>query len=613
MTALSPSPNLLDDPELLRVSTTPRGRLFQSLNRASAFAPLIMVCCVLPAVQLLAKPTLDEVASLWGLRALAVANASSPYEFLEPGVNEPGQPLIFQPPLSPWLNGIVIRILGPSHPLSTSLVSLIATGITIWLTTRMAWRIGGANTALVSALLTCCHPQTLELAISPSNGSLGVCLMLASIFGFQRHLEGKWVHVSPSLFISGIVWGLSLLAIGPVAFTIPLLFALHALNQRSGNQPEFANPSFRDQLLQSRLVLRSTMFLVATGFLVGGWWGIIMVSSHGMDGFRSWWTSLPVECLAPGNSEWQCDLRPLIQPTWHDWLQQQSLVIAWLIVGLERSWHLFRRPGSELVRRRYQLLLFWWTVVFVGLSLAEFVGQTSIANTEIWTFALLSPTVLLASLGIGTLIERDVTRRGELFLIILLVSLTFARISMSLLVGLAGGALSATFLVCGPMLMPSAGRTEHGWSEEGWRRLLQITVYGALIACLSVGLGFRSIVSEDEHRLADLRDRLKSFPEVRRISLIATRDPVPVTLRHLLRCRWPKAKLVTSEGWDVGLTAAMNEESESPTSKFLILEWTRRDVRFSADTGQSWRIKAVGDPMRFHGRRLSMILIEPRL
>jgi|GEM_PF-2282685 hypothetical protein len=632
MTSLTPTPLLLDDSELLRAATAPRARLFPVLNRASAFAPLILVCCVLPGFQLLARPTLNEEGSLWGLRALAVANVTTIAEILEPGINEPSQPLIFQPPLSAWLNGFVIRVLGTSHPLSMSLVSLVATAVAIWLTTRLAWRIGGAHTALVSALLMCCHPQTLEMAITPGNGSIGLCLMLASVFGFQRHLEGRWARVSPSLVTSGFVWGLLVLAVGPVALMIPLLFMLHALNQRSGNQPEFAKPSLRDQLLLSRPVLRSTLFFVALGLVVSAWWGFVI----GFHGFESWWTNLPVDCLAERSTGWHNDLRPFLQPTWREWFEQQSLILAWMIVGFERSWHVFRRPGSELIRRRYQLLLLWWLVAFVGRNLAEFLGMITVTNTMVWNLALLGPTILLAALGIGTLIERAVSRRGEFFLVVLLVSLSVARLSMSWLIGresgrssngdeiiasqmslswlfgLAGGACAATVLIFGPRLIPSTGRTEHGWSQAAWRQLLQITVYVSLIACLSFGLVLRTSANDDEHRLSNLRDRFKSLPEVRRISLIATRDPIPMTLIYLLRSRWPDAELVTSEGWDAGLTEAMNQESKSPQSRFLILEWTYRDLRFSANSGLEWRTKPAGEPMRFHGRRLSIVLIEPQ-
>jgi hypothetical protein len=602
------SPILLNDAELIQAVVAPRVRLFPVLNRASAFAPLIIVCCVLPGLQLLAKPTLNEEGSLWGLRALAVANATTLAEILEPGLNEAGQPFLFQPPLAAWLNGAVMKLLGLTSVFSSSLASLVASAAAVWLTTRLAWRIGGAHTALISAFLMCCNPLTLEVAITPTNGAVSLCLMLASIFGFQRHLEGKCVRVSPSLIVSGVVWGLLVLAIGPVSLLFPVVFCLYAFNQQLGNHPEVANPACRNQVLQSRSVLRSTLFLLGLGLLISLWWGFVI----GRSGFQSWWTNLPVDCLAEGSRGWKSDPRPLLQPTWQDWLEQQSLILPWLIVGLERSWHVCRRPASELIRRRHLLLTVWWCVAFAGRVLAEFVMLETAANTSVWNLALIGPTVLLASLGIGTLIERGVSRRGEFCLVVLIVSLTAARLAMSWLVGLSAGALVATFLIFGPILIPFVERTEHGWSQAGWRQLLQMTVYGSLIASLYLGLGIPTHASDDGDRLAELRDRFHSLPEVQRISLIAAQDEVPATLKYLLRTRWPSAQIVSTEGWDAGLTEAMTRESKAPQSRFLVLEWTYREVRILANTGLEWIHKPAGDPLRFHGHRLSMIMIEPR-
>ena len=614
MSSVTQSPATVDDSKLLQLARTPRAKLFPTLNRASAFAPLIVACCVLPAFQLLNNPTLNELGSLWALRSLAVANATSFQAVLEPGINEPGQPFTFQPPLMAWLDGFVLTVMDPSNIVADTLVSLIAAGVTIWLTSRMAWRIGGANTALVAALLMCSNPQLLEIAITSTNGAISLCLMLATAFGIQRHLEISDCFMSPSLMISGIVFGLTLLAVGPVAFTIPIVFALHAITpkapvrKRPARSPDDTSPLPQERMSQREFVIKSTLLMTAIGLVVGGWWGVIMTVTHGMPFVQSWWLGLPVECLAQMKNEWRCDLQPLVQPPWQQWFRDQSLIIAWLVVGLERSWHVWRRPPSEYARRRHELLFLWWSVALIGRVTAEFFGMNQVTNTYVWNLALLAPTVLLASLGIGTLIERAVSRRGEYFLLILLVSLTLARISMSWLVGLAGAAVISVFLLFGPRLV----RSLDGWSESAWRQLLQVAVYGSLMACISVGLGLPDAESIDEGRLADLRDHLEKFPEVKRISLVATRDPCPVTLRYLLRCRWPQAELVTTEGWDAGLTSAMLAEAKAPQSRFLVLEWTRRDIRLSSDTDQTWRITAIGDPMRFHGRRLSMVLIEPR-
>ena len=70
--------------------------------------------------------------------------------------------------------------------------------------------------------------------------------------------------------------------------------------------------------------------------------------------------------------------------------------------------------------------------------------------------------------------------------------------------------------------------------------------------------------------------------------------------------------MIATEGWDTGLTFAMEAEDPEPRSRFLVLEWTRRDIRVSANAGQAWQVSAVGNPMRFYGRRLSLVLIGPR-
>ncbi|RLS75168.1 MAG: hypothetical protein DWI02_12955, partial [Planctomycetota bacterium] len=131
MTKQVPSPILLDDNDLLRVVATPRKRLYPRPKSLSIFTPLILVCALFPTLLLLTNFPLSEADSSWALRSLAVANASSVTEFLQPESSDSDQPLRFQPPLAPWLNGIVIRLLGTSRFLSLSLVSLVASSLTI--------------------------------------------------------------------------------------------------------------------------------------------------------------------------------------------------------------------------------------------------------------------------------------------------------------------------------------------------------------------------------------------------------------------------------------------------------------------------------------------------
>ena len=610
MTPVIPNPVLLNDADLLRAVASPRERLFTTLNRAPAFAPLILICCILPAFQLLTNPGFNELDSLWGLRSLAVANSTTIKSILEPGINETGQPLIYQPPAAGWLNGFVVWLIGPSHPFSSSLVSLIATGGAIWLVTRCAWRIGGANTALISALLMCSHPQVLESAIVPTNCAIGLCLMLASMFSFQRYLEQGQSLVSLNLFGSGVLFGVSLLAIGPIAFSVPSIFFLLGLISppRARSISELTNET---RVLGSP-ALRSILMLVVVGFLVSGWWELMMFKQYGSPFWRAWWTCLPKECLEPGESDWRTDVCPLLQQSWSNWLTQSSMLIGWLLVGLHRCWQESRNPAGGLSRRSYEYLLLWWSFLFIGRVIVEIAGSMTITNTLVWNVALLTPTILLAALGIGSLIERKVSPPVECILIVLVAGLVVSRLTMSYASGLLSAVLTTIMLAFGPRLASAVSFSNTGWTEAGWRQLLRFTVSFSLLGCLSAGHDTRNSVSDDENRMAVLKSRLETLPDVQRISLIASRDPIPVALRYILRSRWPQAELVTTEGWDAGLTKAMDKERQKPQSRFLVLEWTRRDIRISADTGQAWQIAAVGDPMWFYGRRLSLVLIGPR-
>ena len=66
------------------------------------------------------------------------------------------------------------------------------------------------------------------------------------------------------------------------------------------------------------------------------------------------------------------------------------------------------------------------------------------------------------------------------------------------------------------------------------------------------------------------------------------------------------------ENWDAGLTEAMEAEEMKPQSRFLVLQRTRRELRLSANTGQAWKVSAVGNPLCFNEKRLSFVLIEPK-
>jgi hypothetical protein len=606
MMSTFPAPVILDDAELLKVAATPRTRLFPLLDRANGLTPLILICCIFPAFQLLQEPDFNEQSSIWGLRNLATAKSTTWFGFLEPGLADPGLPLIFQPPLASWVNAPFIRTFGPTHVLSNALVSLVSAAISIGLTARLAYRIGGVSTALIASLLLCSHPQLLEWSVIPGNAALGCCFLLISLDQFHRYFEQGPAVSSMPLVWSGLAWGLLLLTAGSVAL-IPLpLFACYewirqpiAQTHESGRDTNRVLP-----------VYKACLMVLGIGMIAGGWWPLLMWIKYGNVFWPRWLTNIPEMCLSSGSIEWQCTALPQLQQTWRQWLAGQVIIVGWVLAGLGRSVDDWRRDSNDVSVRINRLVTVWWTVAFCGRFVAEFVGTKLPVNTALWNLALLPPTILLATRGIETLIERKLSRRAEFLLIVLTVGTTLTPFAVSPAVSIASALIVAAILALGSLLKRIIGRTGKGWSETRWRQILQTMICASLIGCLTTGILQRFLKSTDETGLVEFRTRLTTLPDVQRVTLLSTRDPIPITVVYFLKCRWPDADLVSSEGWDPGLTTAMNKETAFPRSRFLIIEWTR-DIRMPADTSQLWQVSAVGDPLRVLGRRLSLVLIGP--
>jgi hypothetical protein len=405
---------------------------------------------------------------------------------------------------------------------------------------------------------------------------------------------------------SGIAWGLLLLTAGSVSLLVLPLFLSYGWVRRSAGRTQDSDHPV-PQLVSG---FKAFLIVAGIGLFVGGWWPLLMWAKYGNAFWPTWLSNVPEMCLATSSIEWQCNVLPQLHQTWRQWLVQQVIIIGWLLAALGRSLDDWRRDSNG-ASQFSQFLTIWWFIAFCGRFLTEFIGTKLPMNTALWNLVLLPPTILLATRGIDTLIERKLPRRAEFLLIVLTVGTTLVPFAVSPAVSIASALVVAAILALGSFLKRIIGRTGKGWSETRWRQILQIMICGSLIGCMTSGLLPRFSRSPDETGLAELRARLVTLPDVQRITLLSTRDPIPITVVYFLKCRWPDADLVSSEGWDPGLTVAMNKESAFPRSRFLIIEWTR-DIRIPADTSQQWQVSSVGDPLRVLGRRLSLILIGPR-
>lgn len=591
----------LDDSQLLRLAADPRVRLFPEPSRTTILAPLVIVMSLLPALAIALTPGLDEISSRWGLRALDVAMARELSGWLEPGVEGFGKSLAYQPPLASWLHAAVACAIGIELPASWHVPSFLATCCCVVATYRLARRLGGASFSLVVVACLACHPLTLRLATGTTPGAIGLLLIVVSVWGFLGHLEGPPSLVSFRLLVGAVAWGLALLAVGPVAFALLPPLLLHVVGLRGGLSLAASGSSLPDLVRSVWAGTTALLILIATGLSFSSWWEVMMLSEHGTAPWYSWWTgsllrdpssitmSRPVRC----------------------WFTDNALLCGWLAIGLidvvRHVWH----PTSELSRRRFQLVGLWWLAALTVRIVFEFFGPRESVQRESWDAFLLLPTLLIVGWGVEAVVRRQTSPLIEALLIASTISLIAWRATGRMTVGLIAFVVTLTALALFPALASRWRGSSHSWSERNWRRLLQVFVVAFLTSHMVMGFIVRPRPTPDDMALTELRSRLRTLPPVRRITLIAVNAAAPASLSFLLRSRWPSAQLTIAEAWSAESVKKTILPANGQGIENLVVEWSRRDARLTAENFANYQAMPVGDPIRYGGRKLVLYIIGP--
>lgn len=591
----------LDDSQLLRLAADPRTRLFPEPSRTAVLAPLVIVLALLPALAIILTRGLDEISSRWGLRVLDVVTARELVGWLEPGHEGFGRSLAYQPPLATWLQATIVQMIGIERPESWHAVSFLATCCCVVATYRLARRLGGASFSLVVIACLACHPLTLRFATGATPGAIGLLLIVVSVWGLLGHLEGPPSLVSFRLLVGALAWGLSLLAVGPVALALLPSLALHAAGLRGGMGMAASGSPLQGTVRSVWAGTTALLILVATGLSFSSWWEVMMLAEHGIAFWCSWWIGSLLH-------------DPLTITLIHldqSWFADNSVLYGWLLVGLVDVCRHLWRPTSELSRRRHQLICLWWITALVSRIAFELLGPPESVQRESWDAFLLLPTLLIVGLGVESLVKRQTSPLVEALLMASIVGVIVARITGHPTIGLVTciGVLAALALY--PAFASRWRGSNQGWSERNWRRLLQVFVVVFLTSHMVMGLTARPRATADDGALTELRHRLRTLPPVRRMTLIAVNGAVPASLSFHLRSHWPSAQLTIAEAWN----AESVEKTILPTNdgsvENLVVEWSRRDARSTAETFASYQAMPVGEPIRYGGRKLMLYVIGP--
>jgi hypothetical protein len=325
----------------------------------------------------------------------------------------------------------------------------------------------------------------------------------------------------------------------------------------------------------------------------------MMLAEHGLAFWCSWWTGSllpdPATIALPRSEQ--------------SWIADNLLLCGWLLVGLVDVCRHLWRPASELSRRRHQLVSLWWLTALTARIVFEFLGPRETVQREAWDAFLLVPTLLIVGFGVESVVKRQTSPFVEALLIASTGGLIVGRVTGHPTAGLITFVVGLAVLALFPAFASRWRGSSHGWSERNWKRLLQVFVVVFLASHMVMGLTARPQPTTDHAALIELRQRLRTLPPVRRITVIAVNAAVPSSLSFLLQSRWPSAQLTVAEAWN----AEFVEKTILPTNdrgiENLVVEWSRRDARLTADTFANYQAMSVGDPIRYGGRKLMLYII----
>jgi len=625
---------VVDDADVISMSTDATEPLLPVLERSRALRPLIVVLAVLPGFIALERHGLDDFSSVWALRALSSYQSESVAGFVDPGASGRTAGLTAQPPLATWLTALVLAALGPTQMYAPLIVPLVATAGCVWWTFRLFGEVAGPRRGFWAAVLAASNGTLLLVATNTAPTALSLFLALFAFDAWVRHFRQRKGNISVWLLLAGTAIGLELLAGGPVAIAVVAVLVLKPALDR------VFPAAIQKQLTYGRRARKSPRLTVALGvalltaFAIGGWW-IMRAAATDAAFWPAWLAGYESPTLAAAGTAPQP-----VEPFPPDVARAVRICVVigpilplciygLFLVLLRRSASKERSAGfSTPVSRDFgkslgtgqqessespALLASWlivaaaWHAIAPGWTAGYGTGRT-LADAF-----LLIPAVGLAAYAVDAILQR----RTTVWEVFLLTAAMFAVLPVlpswelgrspltEPLLAIAVGLLAFSVLV--------GWRLRHWIREREFRKRVALGgMMTAQLAAVIAGAAMALSTSPpDDARLVPVRTKLQSEAVVSQVLLITDAVP-PARLEYTLRSLYTNARWRTIRVRNVAAEIGDVLSRTDARHDVLFVEWISVGRQTALGEIRGRKLVAVGTPRFYRGRELRTSLLKPQ-
>lgn len=560
--------DIVDDGQLMKLASHRPHPMLPVLNRTESIKPVILLLAALPGMIVLASQPSDRLISRWGLRAVDALTASDVVEAVAPGRVRSAAELRFQPPLATWLTVGAMKILGPAHPLSASIVSYFAAAGVLGMAYVLLSRLVGGRVGFWTVVLLASHPHGLELYRTPAAVPLTLALAMVAFWGVVRHRDEAESSASVSLLIAGLALGLCVLSGGLAALVVAFILGVTIALQTKRGKPRKAGGN--DHRKRKKRFSKTVIPLLAvslTAFAVAGWW-LLMLGNHFGSEF---WLEFFFDESAVSSDETAASIGP--GEFMRSFVSLLGVFGVASLIGLGRAIGIRGGQNAGKASKRLTLVVVW-AVVAAGL----YAANAAFAPAADWRSALAGGFLLIPLMACAAKLVDDIFQRLVGLNFVALVTLASLLVLVALPLWVDSGRLARSGALrlgaTAAMAAVVAGIviSRYASQSESRRRFAIGGFVGVLLVC-NVATAMRAPYDGNRTDERELKAFLASLPkkiDVDRCVLIAGAQP-PVRLEFAVRSRWPEAEFSSVRAWN----AAFQERAPTVAAdeRTLVVEW----------------------------------------